>query len=578
MVTTDGSPDDRHGSLIARDREIGLSASEKFGSRTGESVSGGAPYVFPPLEAFTRDRPEFIPSRSTIRRVWNYARRRIRAVRMGGQTGRPPNSPGRAKKFGEWTVFVGRDCELTRDIGEIISMFCSEESGDLYYGDSVHHGGGEEGQSVFHLRPGWSPERLRAHCYVGEALIAHTSLVERCGGARRLARLSAHGRALVLSEHAATVTRIPRSLYASPYDQRMPAVDVGEVRDHCRRTGIEGTIEISPDGGHAVLLRHVRGRPSVCVVIPTKGTSADVFGNRRVLAVGAIESLLRACDAVDIEIVVVFDQDTPPGARDEILRAGGGAASAIEFDGPFNFARKINIAAVRTDAEFLLLLNDDVEIESPDLLDVLLGYMEDDTVGLVAPLLKFEDGTVQSAGHLLNPAPFDLYRGFPLNSSAGYGVLGVAREASSVIAAVALTRKADFLAVGGLCEDFPGDYNDVDFALKLSMLGKRTIVTPYISCWHFESKTRKAEPDPAATARLGARWRSLIENDPLGNPGLQPYELIWKADVDTRWALDESLGASVLWDDKEWSELRKNDDSGIHRTMYYPHRIKWVGQ
>ncbi|NBR68084.1 MAG: glycosyltransferase [Actinobacteria bacterium] len=513
MVTTDGSPDDWHGSLIARDREMGLSASERFGWRTGESVSGGAPYVFPPLEAFTRDRPEFIPSRSIMRRVWNYARRRIRAVRRGGQTGRPSNSPGRAKKFGEWTVFVGRDCELTRDLGEIISKFCSEESGDLYYGDSVHHSGDEAGQSVVQLRPGWSPERLRAHCYVGETLIAHTSLVGRCGGPRRLARLSAHGRALVLSEHAFTVTRIPRLLYASSYDQRMPAVDVGEVRDHCRRTGIEGTIEISPDGGHAVLLRHVRGRPSVCVVIPTKGTSADVFGSRRVLAVGAIESLLRACDAVDIEIVVVFDQDTPPGARDEILRAGGGAARAIEFDGPFNFARKINVAAVRTDAEFLLLLNDDVEIESPDLLDVLLGYMEDDTVGLVAPLLKFEDGTVQSAGHLLNPAPFDLYRGFPLNSSAGYGVLGVAREVSSVIAAVAITRRSDFLAVGGLCEDFPGDYNDVDFALKALRAGYRNIWTPFARLWHFESLSRDPSVRSEEYEELYRRWGTDADKD-----------------------------------------------------------------
>jgi GT2 family glycosyltransferase len=204
---------------------------------------------------------------------------------------------------------------------------------------------------------------------------------------------------------------------------------------------------------------------------------------------------------------------------------------------------------------------------------VLRGYLEDPGIGLVAPLLLFGDGTVQSAGHLLNPRPFDLYRGYTVESSGGGEMLKVAREASSVIAAVALTRRADFVGAGGLCEEFPGDYNDVDYALKLALGGKRTVITPYVRCRHLESKTRRAVPDSGAIARLGARWSALIENDPLGNPGLQRFEFIWKADVDTHWALNEALGRSVRWDSEEWRALQDSPDRQLHRTMYFPHKV-----
>ncbi|MFM9131317.1 MAG: glycosyltransferase family 2 protein, partial [Actinomycetota bacterium] len=182
-------------------------------------------------------------------------------------------------------------------------------------------------------------------------------------------------------------------------------------------------------------MREPVGRPTTAVIIPTRGVSARTDGQERVLAVTAIETLLGHCGSDIDEILVVFDAETPAAAREAITRAGEGKVKAVEFSGEFNFARKINIAAVRTDADYLFLLNDDVEIESPDTVRILSGYLEDGSVGLVAPLLLFGDGTVQSAGHLLNPAPFDLYRGYPADSAGGANILKVAREVSSVIAA-----------------------------------------------------------------------------------------------------------------------------------------------
>jgi GT2 family glycosyltransferase len=555
--------------LAARDAELGAEACDLFGAPLGSESR----YDFPDFQPFTRFRHEFVPGPSRVRRLRTALGNRLHSRSEGASLGRPRSGRARVVETDGWMFFVSPGCSLHADAARLVAQSTASGHADLIYGDSVHYGGSDPGQSVHQLRPGWSPERLKAHCYVGEVLAARPELVDRAGGAKRLARCSSHDRALRLAESALGVARVPELLYASPHDQRMPSVDRAAVDAHCLRTGVEAAVDLSTDGSHVRVLRRSPARPSTAVIIPTRGTSVRAGDVERVLAVTAIETLLSNCGADIDEILVVFDEETPPAAREAILLAGGEKVRAVEYAGEFNFARKINNAAVRTGADLLLLLNDDVEIEMPDTIQVLGGYLEDPAIGLVAPILLFEDGTVQSAGHLLNPAPFDLYRGYPVGMPGGSEMLKVAREASSVIAAVALTRRADFIDVGGLCEDFPGDYNDVDYALKLAMNGKRTVITPYVSCRHLESKTRRAAPDGDAIDGLGARWRLIIENDPLGNPGLQRYEFIWKADVDTEWSLEEAVGRRVSWDREEWDRLRSAADPRLHRTRYFAHKV-----
>ena len=309
------------------------------------------------------------------------------------------------------------------------------------------------------------------------------------------------------------------------------------------------------------------------MVIPTRGSSAEVRGQSRVMVLDAVRGLLAGLTYGNLEILVVADDVTPGHVREELGRIGGERLRIIEFEGEFNFARKINLAAVQTDADHLLLVNDDIEVVSTDIVEELLSYLEDDSVGLVGPMLTYEDGTVQSAGHLLNPSPFDLYRGFDPVLRGGYDILHVTREVSSVLAAFAMTRRSDFLSVGGLSPLFPGDYNDVDYALKLAKIGKRTIFTPHVRCIHFESKTRRALPHQPSINLLGHRWKPVIENDPYGSPHLQRHEFIWKSNIDSPESLRDALGVDATWDGGEWIYLNTREDSHLHRTRYFQ---KWV--
>jgi hypothetical protein len=269
----------------------------------------------------------------------------------------------------------------------------------------------------------------------------------------------------------------------------------------------------------------------------------------------------------------VADEETPTNVIDELQSMRDISLTVVRYDRPFNFAEKINIGTLHTDAEFLLFMNDDIEVKTTGAVETLMAYLRDGSVGQVGPMLLFEDGSVQSAGHLLNPAPFDLYRGYPPFLRGGNDMLHVAREVSSIIAAFTLTKSSVFRQVGGLCPMFPGDYNDVDFALKLSEIGLRTVFAPDVQCLHFESQTRIARQDPDAVAMLGSRWQHVLEADPYGNPHLAKYEFVWKADIDTKPALDDAFGCEVEWDDREWAVLNARDDRHLHRTRYFP---KWV--
>lgn len=440
--------------------------------------------------------------------------------------------------------FVPVHCTLRRRVRRKVAGVAAATGADFVYGDSLHTTDDRYEEPFQVLRPGWSPERLRGHNYVGDVVFAADHVVDAAGGTDFLAGLSAHDRSLRLSEHARRHVHVAEFLYDADWRHAAPAADVTAVREHCTRAGIAARCEA--DATPAVHVRRtLASRPRVAVIVPTRGTRAEVWGHERVLAAGAITSMRTTSTYPNLEYIAVIDHDTPADARTEIESAGGDALTCIDYDRPFNFAEKVNIAAVHTDADYLLLLNDDTEIISPDIVETMLSYFEDPGVGLVGPTLLYEDGTIQSAGHFFNPVPYDYYRGHPADVPGASNMLRVAREVSSVIAACALTPRALFEEVGGLCTKFPGNYNDIDYALKLRMVGRRTIWTPLAACHHFESKTREPVMKPVDVAELGARWRDMLECDPYAHPALQRYQPVWKSNRPGQRSVDEAVGPTA---------------------------------
>ena len=510
--------------LQRRDADLGREAEAIANQYRVAHGVDDEPYVFPPVPTI----PVFYESFSYV---------------DPHHAHRQKNSLTTVLKHGHLYVFVPKHCVVSSTLTDVLQKV---GDADFAYGDSFHYDPIDPSQFTHQLRPGWSPERLRGHCYVGDVVIASKKLVKRAGGRKFLASLSSHDRALRLSEVATAPTYVAALLYGSPIKNRITPVDIEAVKSHCTRIGIDAEVELVANGTAVKVVRRITKSSSICAIMPTRGTTTEVFGRRVVMAAHALQKLREKSTFSNIELVVVADGDTPQDSLDAITSAVDGEIAIIPYNKPFNFAEKTNIAAVQTTADYLLFINDDTEIITPEIVEVMLSYFEDPTVGMVGPMLKYEDGTIQSAGHLLNPVPYDLYRGLQVRDDAAFGILNVAREVSSVIAAFSMTPRDLFEKAGGLSHLFPADYNDIDYALKLDMLGYRTIFTPHVECFHFESKTRVPGEKPESVARLGKRWQHRVDVDQYGNRCLQPYISLWKSNHDSQWSLREAMGADTV--------------------------------
>src|SRR5262249_14191937 len=116
-----------------------------------------------------------------------------------------------------------------------------------------------------------------------------------------------------------------------------------------------------------------------------------------------------------------------------------------------------------------------------------------------------------------------------MGGDPGYAdLLRVAHEASAVSAACLLTRRSDYLAVGGMDDiRFPLGFGDVDYCLRLRARGKRIVWTPHarLVCPNSARQAGAALPDvndrmAREIQNLRNRWGSVLLNDPYYNPTL----------------------------------------------------------
>jgi O-antigen biosynthesis protein len=204
-----------------------------------------------------------------------------------------------------------------------------------------------------------------------------------------------------------------------------------------------------------------------------------------------------------------------------------------------------NLAVARVNSKYLCLLNNDVEALDDQWLEEMFGRIAEPDVGAVGALLLWPSRVVQHGGLVLGP-DFRAEHAFNdrIEGDPGYGdLLRVAHECSAVTAACMLTRRSDYVEVGGLDEtNLSIAFNDVDVCLKLRALGRRIVFTPHAKLIHLESVSRGGDDRPDRTNRyerelrtLRARWGDVIVDDPYYNPNLSrdiPYSaLAWPPGV-----------------------------------------------
>jgi GT2 family glycosyltransferase len=281
------------------------------------------------------------------------------------------------------------------------------------------------------------------------------------------------------------------------------------VDAHLARLELPAQAEIQ--GGHRLrMLPYPKADPPViAIIIPTKD-SPQLIGR-------CLETLYRLTSYPRYE-VIVMDNGTTDAAALEAM--DNYPVKRVEWSDDFNFSRVNNAGAEHTSAPYLVFLNNDTEIVTPDWLQYLLYYAEQPDVGAAGPLLLYPDRTVQHAGVALGMrgTADHVMRGFPATVEGYAGSLSCAREVSAVTAACMMISRQGFEEVGKFNELFSTLYQDVDLCLRLRQRLRRIIYTPEAVLIHHESASRKSYYDMVDRMFLLDQWDSLIEKgDPYYN-------------------------------------------------------------
>ncbi len=410
-----------------------------------------------------------------------------------------------------------------RALAEVIE---AHDDVDLVYTDELIID--EKGHPLGAMRkPVWSPERLRGQMYINHLSAYRRSLVAQVGGLRTGYDGSQdYDLALRITEQARRVEHIPRMLYrwrthdasVSHSGDTTPVFDAARraLTDHLARTGIAGTVEQTHDTGVYRIRREVQGEPLVSIIIPTRGSAAEVAGGVRTMVVGAVHDIIERSTYRNVEIIVVVDAVAPMGVVEQLRMIGGDKVKIVVWEAPFNFSAKINRGVAYATGEYVLLLNDDVEVISPDWIETMLALCQQPGVGMVGPMLYFEDGTIQHGGHrYTGGGPGHIGFGEARGSLGPFGTFTLDHEVSGVTAACSMMPLDVFFEVGGMCTFMPSNYNDVDLCLKTGSLGYRIVWTPFAELYHYESKSRVARLSEYELHTIRRRWGHHFQKDPM---------------------------------------------------------------
>jgi glycosyltransferase involved in cell wall biosynthesis len=405
----------------------------------------------------------------------------------------------------------------------------SDEAGIKYDGEIV---------SPFY-KPDWSPERMRSQLFTGHLGVMRKSLVIAVGGFNPEFE-GCHDRELALrvSEKADRILHIPQVLYLwrakSDADrgwQKPFAVDVGRraVQAHCHRVGIDAVVDTLADSAGYRVRRRLHAEPLVSIVIPTRGSASRVGRLHRTHVLHAVSSIVGRSTFTNFELVVVADREAPSSVVQRLEQLGGDRLRLVWSDGPFNFSKKINAGVAACSGDVLILLNDDIEVITPDWIQVLVGLVQEGTCGLVGCKLIDAYARLQHGGHVYAAGEMmHAYSSYPATERGMADLLMVDRECSGVTAACVAIRRDVWERVGGMCEGLPVNFNDVDLSLKIRHLGLRIVWTPHAVLSHFESLTRVGrEVLPSEGAFVRGRWKTALSRDPYSNPNLDQTRGDW---------------------------------------------------
>lgn len=442
---------------------------------------------------------------------------------------------------GEYLMLCDHDDTLEPDaLYEIVKAINDHEQADVIYTDEDKVS--MDGRHYFdpHFKSDFNLFRLRENNYICHIFAVKRQVAEKAGYFRKeFDGAQDFDFIFRCCENAAGVIHIPRVLYhwrchmdstAADPESKAYAFEAGRkaVEEHYRRMGIPAKVEMTSRPGWYRSRVELQGRPMISVIIPNKDHIDDLEL--------CLSSLTERSTYDNYEVLIVENNSEEPStfAYYEKLPQRFPKVRVLTWKKEFNYSSINNFAAEQAGGEYLLFLNNDVEILTPDWMEEMLQICQQKEVSIVGAKLYYPDDTIQHAGVVMGLggiAGHIMCRAS--REDAGYfGRMISVQEISAVTAACMMMKAEDFRMVEGFDETFRVAFNDIDLCMKAGALGKKVVFTPYAELYHYESKSRGLEDTPEKQfrfekeiKRFQEKWGDqLKKGDPYYSPNLSATE------------------------------------------------------
>lgn len=448
---------------------------------------------------------------------------------------------------GEWVALLDHDDCLAESalfwIAEAIEQ--DPQLRVIYSDEDKIDGHGRRFDPYF--KSDWNLDLFYSQNLITHLGVYHRELLKTIGGFREgMEGAQDYDLALRCIEHITRqqIHHVPRVLYhwrvhagstAQSSDAKPYAMIAGEkaLQEHLERQGIDGKVALL-DYGYRIRYALPETLPRVSLIIPTR--------NGLHLTRQCIESIVEKTSYANYEILIIDNGSDDPAILDyfESLAADE-RIRIIRDERPFNYSALNNAGVSQATGEIIGLLNNDLEVISPDWLTEMVSHALRPDVGAVGARLWYPNDTLQHGGVILGIGGWagHAHKGFPKGSPGYVGRMSLISEFSAVTAACLVIQKRRFEEVGGLNEtELQVACNDVELCLRLREAGYRNVFTPYAELYHHESATRGFEDTPEKKARfekerayMTQHWGAIMQNDPAYSPNLtldhEDFSLAW---------------------------------------------------
>ena len=473
---------------------------------------------------------------------WAMRDKRIRVIRLEKNLGIAQNTnAGIEASTGEFIAFLDHDDFLEPD-----ALFCyvdalnKDKTIDVFYSDEDKTDEYAAHYFYPHFKSDFNIDLLHANNYMCHFLAVRKSLVDTVGGLNeKFDGAQDYDFVLRLTENTKKIYHCPRILYhwrcsnqstAANQENKMYAIHAGKaaLNAHYKRIGWNARAQEGAVDGWYQTKFTLKEEPLVSILIPNKDHTDDLDV--------CLNSFFERADYQNYEFIIIENNSVLPEtfAYYEKIEKEHDNVKVVYWEAGFNYSAINNFGFKFAKGDYIMLLNNDVELITPDIFQSMLGFCMRPEVGIVGAKLLYNDHTVQHAGVLVGAGGLadHVFKGIHEDDPGYMGRAISSQDVSAVTAACLLVKRSVYEEVGGLEEEFQVAFNDVDFCLKVRKAGYLIVYDADVKLFHYESKSRGMEDTTERFIRFGnemmllnSKWDILSTFvDPYYNPNLSYLE------------------------------------------------------